>query len=386
MTEQQDPTEPATGPDTPSGSVNPEATVFDAETGMPGAQIIVRGGDGKMHAINGHAYAELYTAARRDALAERQAPSVEALESDSITSILPALIKARSEWTSLATDARNTHNNSKYATLANVLDMVRPGLTANGLLLMQQTTHDSKGGPVILTRLLHTSGEWFATMVPIMSGAGSPGPQQFGSGMTYARRYGAVTVLGLAAEDDDGELATKVREQRSQGGVYQPPERTAEQLEQAAQAKDRFTKRIEAATSQAELHALGSEIASHTELTKDMRGELITVWQKRNAELKEQAAQATLAAEQQRRTDPPADTGPEDVHARKRPAAGSARRTAALQQATAAHPDSLYGAALAAGLRLADDDDVDKLTAAELERIVLVTPEDAADAIKADSQ
>lgn len=93
-----------------------------------------------------------------------------------------------------------------YADLGSTLDAVMPALHANGLALVQpMEVREGKAG--IITRLLHTSGETLEGWTPIISSGN--GAQEFGSGITYARRYGLTALLCLAAEDDDGAAASR---------------------------------------------------------------------------------------------------------------------------------------------------------------------------------
>jgi len=60
----------------------------------------------------------------------------------------------------------------------------------------------------IETILIHTSGETLSgglLHVP----ASKNDPQGYGSALTYARRYSLMATCGIAAEDDDGNAASK---------------------------------------------------------------------------------------------------------------------------------------------------------------------------------
>ena len=94
----------------------------------------------------------------------------------------------------------------RYATLDKILDMARPVLAAEGLALFQPISTNEKGGLVLVTRLLHRSGEWMETSIPLPTPGGDP--QSFGSAVTYLRRYAVTALLGIASdEDDDGNRA-----------------------------------------------------------------------------------------------------------------------------------------------------------------------------------
>jgi hypothetical protein len=89
-----------------------------------------------------------------------------------------------------------------YADLGDVLAKVRPVLSRHGLALVQRTERvDGAGAKVLLvTELHHTAGGVIESVVEL--GQSTSNPQQFGGALTYLRRYEAVTLLGIAAEED----------------------------------------------------------------------------------------------------------------------------------------------------------------------------------------
>ena len=64
---------------------------------------------------------------------------------------------------------------------------------------------------VIRTILTHTSGESMQDFgVPIVGWREAKNPAQaFGSGQTYARRYGLCGMVGIAPADDDAQSLTQ---------------------------------------------------------------------------------------------------------------------------------------------------------------------------------
>ncbi len=90
-----------------------------------------------------------------------------------------------------------------YADLADVIEAVRLPLSKNGLSIIHQLVL-SKDGYGLTTSLLHSSGEKIDTWYPL------PDPskqqiraQEFGSALTYARRYSLSSLIGIASEEDD---------------------------------------------------------------------------------------------------------------------------------------------------------------------------------------
>ena len=94
-----------------------------------------------------------------------------------------------------------------YATLDAINDMIRAPLADNGLSLIHLTA-PTKAGTYLRTRLLlQGSNQWLETTTPII--VDGDGPKDFGSAVTYARRYAICILLNIAAdEDDDGNRAS----------------------------------------------------------------------------------------------------------------------------------------------------------------------------------
>jgi hypothetical protein len=100
----------------------------------------------------------------------------------------------------------------QFADLSTVLSAITPALASNGLALVQ--TFDMDGdADVLVTTLLHTSGERIDSRARLIRVEGSGGRQNplhlWGGSVTYSRRYCALALVGLAAgmEDDDGDIA-----------------------------------------------------------------------------------------------------------------------------------------------------------------------------------
>ena len=130
--------------------------------------------------------------------------------SNEINELATALAKAQAVMTGALKDANNPFFKSKYADLESVWQACRKPLTDNGLSVVQ---YGSLSGypdaatitPVLITRLLHSSGQWIEGIFPIR--AKDDSPQAEGSGITYARRYGLAAMVGVYQTDDDAEAA-----------------------------------------------------------------------------------------------------------------------------------------------------------------------------------
>ena len=80
---------------------------------------------------------------------------------------------------------------------------MRKTLGKHEIAVLQTTDMDRDSGLVVLTTTLaHGSGEWIAARWPVCRIADLPEPKLMGAALTYARRYGLFTLVGLAGEDD----------------------------------------------------------------------------------------------------------------------------------------------------------------------------------------
>lgn len=94
----------------------------------------------------------------------------------------------------------------KFLTLNEVWKSIRPAMSEAGLAVVQ-LVHQDGGRPVLVTMLLHSSGQWLRGMSQVKE-LGSDA-QATGSAITYARRYALCAALGIVAdEDDDGIRAS----------------------------------------------------------------------------------------------------------------------------------------------------------------------------------
>ena len=99
----------------------------------------------------------------------------------------------------------------KYADLAAVLSTVLPALSKNGLAVVQTFEPCADAEQVLVTTLLHTSGERIESRLPLVVPKGRNPLHDWGGATTYSRRYALLAILSLSAgiEDDDGEHATQ---------------------------------------------------------------------------------------------------------------------------------------------------------------------------------
>ncbi|MBR1155789.1 ERF family protein [Bradyrhizobium sp. JYMT SZCCT0428] len=132
--------------------------------------------------------------------------------SQSISNIGAALAKAQAEiqnpeksLTATIPSAfpREESRTFRYASLASGLDIVRRCLSKHEIATVQATAIEPETGLIKLTTtLLHASGEWLASDWPVCPVTETAAPHRMGSALTYARRYGLFTLVGIAGDDD----------------------------------------------------------------------------------------------------------------------------------------------------------------------------------------
>lgn len=133
---------------------------------------------------------------------------VQALETVDHDSLVAALAAAQAQFPAIpkrhtatvhGKDGKAGYNYS-YADLGDVLAATRPILAAHGLVFTQATAYTEAGRLMLVSELEHVSGQKKISELLLEANPGNP--QQFGGALTYLRRYQAVTLLGVAAEQD----------------------------------------------------------------------------------------------------------------------------------------------------------------------------------------
>ena len=132
--------------------------------------------------------------------------------SETIGTIAAALAKAQAQLVnpekSLVGTIRTEQGSGpersfRYAPLSSGLDIVRKTLSQHEIATVQTTSIDESAGIVQLSTVLaHASGEWIASDWPVCAIAETATPHRMGAALTYARRYGLFTLVGIAGEDD----------------------------------------------------------------------------------------------------------------------------------------------------------------------------------------
>jgi hypothetical protein len=108
---------------------------------------------------------------------------------------------------------------NKYADLAAIIDAIRQPFADNGVGYTQVTHLNAENEFVLVTKLMHASGQWISSEYPLPFVPDKP--QVLGAALTYARRYELAAISGIAAEEDND--AEGVAEATRQAYKKPPP-------------------------------------------------------------------------------------------------------------------------------------------------------------------
>jgi len=207
------------------------------------------------------------------------------IQSETLDKFWPAYFRAHQKIDAVEKGKKNEFFGSMYADLAAVVEAVKPALLEAEIMFVQTIEEPAsvESRPLLVTKLVHISGEFIGMHTPIISKDRSD-PQKFGSALTYARRYALMTITGLAADDDDGNAGAakqpKNRPQqrdnrnkpRNQGGRNQNTGRANQTNRDGAEAL---------AKAKADLVAEVEHVRGSVESSMDTNGFLIAVSQDR---------------------------------------------------------------------------------------------------------
>lgn len=183
--------------------------------------------------------------------AERQAGEDSCFEypvfSAQSDQICAALAEAHRAIENAKKNSDNPFHKSRYADLAAVFEACKGALNEHGIFILQPVSRTPRGDVVLITRLVHASGQWVQSVVPlhvsnrlsreIETGEQEPaapmappmgggdeaqqrkkkrsGAQDVSAELTYMRRACLAALAGVAAEeDDDGNAAQEASSQR----------------------------------------------------------------------------------------------------------------------------------------------------------------------------
>lgn len=126
--------------------------------------------------------------------------------SESIGQLAKALSQVQAVLENVTKDQKGY--NYKYANLTSCLEVIKQPFLENNLAISQIiSTHE--GEQVLITLLMHQSGEWLKSIFPLKHevAKGMNDMQALGSAISYARRYALSSIVGIGQEDDDGASA-----------------------------------------------------------------------------------------------------------------------------------------------------------------------------------
>lgn len=135
--------------------------------------------------------------------------------SQELKNIYTAIIKARPEIAPIA--RTKSARNYKYATLDSVIELLSLVLPKHGLGWIQ-TLSTEDGHPILVTRMIHESGEWIEDAMALPQtklNGGANESQEIGASITYFKRYALSAIFGIAT-DDDTDGAAEVNERKQQ--------------------------------------------------------------------------------------------------------------------------------------------------------------------------
>lgn len=202
--------------------------------------------------------------------------------SDSISTLAAALVSAQAEANNATFDSVNPHFRNKYASLAEVIDTIRPVTAKHGIAIIQLPAYRDDIGPVLVTRIMHHSGEWMEDeyrLNPVKED-----PQGYGSAITYARRYTLPGILMIASEeDDDGNAASQPTKPKSAPPAVTP------QVD-VAKMRDEVIPKVAKLNSKDELTALWNSLGIDKSNTV-LYAAMLEVFNTRVAQIKRDAQQ-----------------------------------------------------------------------------------------------
>ncbi len=134
-------------------------------------------------------------------------------QSETIGSLGTALAIVQGKIKNPTKNAEGYAGRYSYATLDHILEGLRLHLAENDLSLIQAPLAGN-----VLTQLIHKSGEWVRFPTPCNLGAPNKmvtAAQQWGSAITYARRYAICGLFEIYPDEDDDGHSTGEVDQRA---------------------------------------------------------------------------------------------------------------------------------------------------------------------------
>lgn len=124
--------------------------------------------------------------------------------SPSIDKLAAALCNLQAEITGVVKDSQGY--GYSYTSLAALLDALQKPKKKHGLALYQTPVNDG-GSLGVCSVLMHASGQYIKSrfVMPTPQLKGTSATQNAGAAISYARRYAAAAIFGIASEDTDAD-------------------------------------------------------------------------------------------------------------------------------------------------------------------------------------
>lgn len=185
--------------------------------------------------------------------------------------IYKKLFEAKKEIGKISKDSTNPFFKSKYFDINQLLEHVEPILQKHELLLLQPILNNKQQTIIVDIE----SGEKEVSEIELTN---ITDPQKRGSEITYYRRYTAQSLLGLQAEDDDANNASKKPKQPASQtpSAQSAPPKEKPWLNKMTSDKKDFTKEwlnVISAISNGKLNSI-SEIKNHYRLSQEIQSDL----------------------------------------------------------------------------------------------------------------
>jgi len=116
------------------------------------------------------------------------------------------LLEFQMKVSSISKDSENPFFKSKYFDINKLLEIIKPVLNEMEVVILQPL--DNVNGRPALSTVLYDTKESKTLYSSTITLPDLTDPQKMGSAITYYRRYSLQSLLGLEAEDDDGNLAS----------------------------------------------------------------------------------------------------------------------------------------------------------------------------------
>lgn len=138
-------------------------------------------------------------------------------QSEKVDLLIPKLITASKEIPAIEKDASGRF---KYASLPNIISVVKPVLLKYGLFILQGESLLPNGMSVLETKIFEPTGQFIRSLSRTDSEAfieakqNMSGIQNHGSNISYLKRYAVANMLFLEIQEDDPDAFAKPQASR----------------------------------------------------------------------------------------------------------------------------------------------------------------------------